>query len=109
MATFNKQGEEILDQTPVAIPVRLSRPATMAEQVRNLVRQQLSQYAADQGHETFEDADDFDVGDDYDPSSPYELEFDQEDAPLPSALPEEAPPPSPPPPEGVPSPEGVTK
>lgn len=76
---YNARGHELPDRTPVAIPVRLTRPPTMAEQVRELVRGELSRQAAASGLETWEEADDFDIGDDFDPSSPYELNFDQED------------------------------
>lgn len=69
---------EFPDDIPVAIPVRLNRPPSLQEQVRNLVRGEMSRLAAEEGNETFEEADDFDVGDDYDPESPYELDFDQE-------------------------------
>lgn len=63
---------------PVAIPARFMRPPTLQEQVRNLVRGEMSRQAAEEGHETFEEADDFDIGDDYDPTSPYEMDFDTE-------------------------------
>lgn len=75
---LDENGHEILDDTPVAIPTKFSRPPTLAEQVRQLVKGAMSAQAAEQGYETFEEADDFMVGDDYDPTSPYEMDFDQE-------------------------------
>lgn len=77
---FDENGHEVLDPTPVAIPVGFRRPPSLQEMIRQYVRRELSQQAAAEGHETFEEADDFDVGDDYDPRSPWELDFDQEHA-----------------------------
>lgn len=76
----DKNGHEIPDPTPVAVPVGWSAPESLVDQVRRLVRQEFSQQARATGHETFEEADDFDVDDDFDPSSPWELNFDQEAA-----------------------------
>lgn len=81
---LNEKGHEVLDATPVARPVGWSRPESLQEQIRRFVRNELSQHAAAQGHETWEEAEDFEVGDDYDPRSPYELDDDQEAAPLPT-------------------------
>lgn len=64
------------DNTPVAIPLRFTRPETIAQQVQRLVVTQFSQMAQAQGFESFEEADDFDIGDDYDPTSPYEQNFE---------------------------------
>lgn len=76
MPKLDKKGHEVLDDTPVAIPLRFSRPETLAEQVRSLLYGELSRFADSQGYETMEEADDFDVGDDFDPASPYEYDFD---------------------------------
>lgn len=69
---------EKLDATPVAIPMKFKRPETLAEQVRNVLRGEMSRYAENQGFESFEEADDFDVEDEYNPRSPHEMEIDQE-------------------------------
>lgn len=74
---LNERGHEILDDTPVAIPMRFTRPPTQLDEMRRLLRL-ASQEASDHGMETFEEADDFDIGDDYDPQSPWELSVDQE-------------------------------
>lgn len=60
------------------LPVGFSRPPTLAEQVARLVRsQQMADFAAAQGLESFEEADDFDIPDDpVDPTTPYEADFD---------------------------------
>lgn len=81
MSKLNARGHEILDDTPVAMPVGFNRPPTLADQIRAMVKGELSRQASEQGLETFEDADDFDVDDDMDPSSPWELNFDQESTP----------------------------
>lgn len=83
MAKLNENGHEILDPTPMAIPIGFKRPETLAEQIKRMVRsERLAQEAEAQGYETWEEADDFDVDDDFDPSSPYEQHFDT-DIPLP--------------------------
>lgn len=82
---YSPDGEEVMDATPVEMPVNLKRPPSLQERVRDLVRSERLRDAAMQaGKETFEEADDFDVGDDYDPTSPYEQNFDQMNEPVPS-------------------------
>lgn len=74
---------ELLDPTPMAIPVGYKQPETLADQIRRMVRsERLAQEVEAAGFETWEEADDFDVDDDFDPTSPYEQNFDQ-DIPLP--------------------------
>lgn len=75
---LGKHGEEIGDPTPVAIPMRFLRTENIIDEVRRTVRAELSNQAADQGFESFEEADDFDVGDDFEPASDYELDAEQE-------------------------------
>lgn len=61
---FDEKGREIPDPRPMAIPAGWDRPETLQDQIKRLIRVQLSQQAADTGQETFEEADDFDVPDD---------------------------------------------
>lgn len=76
-AILDDRGREVGDPVPMAPPVGVSRPLTLAEQLRLMVRRELSAAAADQGFETFEDADDFDIDDDpLDPHTVYEAVFD---------------------------------
>lgn len=75
---LNADGHEILDNSPVAIPVKFKRVDAITQKVAELVQGEFSRLAEKEGYETFEDADDFDVGDDYDPHSPYELNEEQE-------------------------------
>lgn len=74
LCTFDEDGRECLDVSQVAVPLRFKAQENISAQVARLVETHLSVMAADQGYETFEEADDFDVGDDYDPQSPYELD-----------------------------------
>lgn len=69
-------GQEIPDPRPVRIPAGFRRPETLAEQVQRLVRTHISRDAEQNGMETWEEANDFDVDDDFDPSTPYETFFD---------------------------------
>lgn len=69
-----KNGREIPSNVPVAIPTKFKRPETIAEQVKRMVASQLSIAASQQGHESFEEADDFDVDDDVEIKSKYELD-----------------------------------
>lgn len=65
------------DPTPIAMPSHLRRPPSIQEQIAAAVRSEaFNRYVSQQGLETFEEAEDFDVGDDFDPDSPWELEFD---------------------------------
>lgn len=75
---FDERGREIPDPTPISRPVGFRPPPTLQDQIRAYVRNELSAQAASQGHETFEEADDFDVGEDYEPTSKWELSDDQE-------------------------------
>lgn len=76
LATLDENGSEVLDPTPVAVPLRFQQKISTLDDIRALVRKELSIVAASKGFETFEEADDFDVGD-FDPTSPYELNFEQ--------------------------------
>lgn len=74
---LDDKGREVVDSTPMAIPVGFQRPESLSETIRRLVRsEELRRLAERAGAETFEEADDFDVGDDFDPTSPYETQFD---------------------------------
>ena len=84
---LNESGDEIIDPKPMALPVNFKKPPTLAEQIRQMVRDERIQQGINQaGYETMDEADDFDIGDDYDPSSPYEMDFDpgNPDLPVPS-------------------------
>lgn len=76
-AYLDEFGHEKLDATPMAPPVGYVKAPSLVERIREMIRsERLAMEAAQQGFETFEEADDFDVGDDFDPRSPYEEYFD---------------------------------
>lgn len=73
---LDKNGHEVLDDTPIALPMGFGRPPSLQEQIRQMVRiEHLKMVDAGHDVESPEEADDFDVGDDYDPSSPWEYDF----------------------------------
>lgn len=74
-----KSRVETPDPTPVAMPVNFHRPKPLQEQMREYTRRTLNHLAEQQGAESFEEADDFDIGDETpEPASPHELEFGSE-------------------------------
>lgn len=107
-------GREFPNPTPVAPPIGFVPQKPIYEQIRDMVRREMSLQAEDEEMETFEESDDFEVGDDYDPTSPYEEQFEPEDpwpptaavrdaenavaATRPEPAPVPTPPPAPPPP-----------
>lgn len=73
---FDDEGREIMDPLPIAPPIGYKKAPSISEQIRTMIRsERLRQEAENEGYESFEEADDFDVGD-YDPKSPYEEEFE---------------------------------
>lgn len=83
---------EQLDTTPIEVPIQ--RPLTLKEEMQRFIRQEFSNQLHDDGFETFEESDDFDIDDDFDPLSEYELsdlqeEFIAETPPEPSQDPQE--------------------
>lgn len=68
---YNERGEELPDDTPIEMPLKFKRPPTLQEQIKAMVRREVSISAAEQGFETFEESDDFDVedGDELPPSN----------------------------------------
>lgn len=95
IAILGDRGEEYGNPIPVELPLGYGRPESLIDQMKRMVRSELSQVAGEQGHETFEEADDFDVQDKFDmdpPATKYELmeeEYISEDA-RPDAEPIEA-------------------
>lgn len=75
---LNQDGTPILNPVPIAPPIGYKKHPSMVEVVRDMIRsEKLAQAARDAGHETFEEAEDFDVGDDPDQlRSPFENEHD---------------------------------
>lgn len=74
---YNQKGEELPDPVPMAPPIGYKKQPSMVDMIRNMVRSEALRQAAEKsGHESFEDADDFETGDDDDPSTPYEEVFE---------------------------------
>lgn len=75
-----RKGREYVDPTPVEWPVGLSVPESLEQKIARMVRTSVSSFAKDQGAETFDEADDFDIEEDpdYHPGSAHELDDDQE-------------------------------
>lgn len=74
MKIFDQLGREIPDNTPVHIPPHLARGISRHEEMKAYIRSELSRLAAEEGEETFEEADDFDVDEDPEPFSQYEIQ-----------------------------------
>lgn len=74
-------GKEVLDSTPLEIPLSWKRPPSLRDQIKQFVRSELSNRASEEGFDTFEEADDFDVDEDPDPLSAYELKEAREEVP----------------------------
>lgn len=81
MAHLDEKGREVLDPTPIAVPLRFKRQS-FVEHIQAAVRREMSLMAQNHELESFEDADDFDVGDEDWIRSPYEIDADQEFASL---------------------------
>lgn len=117
-AEFSKLRRSMLDEngheTPNPKPHDLDvglRPPSLQEQIQRLVRNELSNQVQNQGAETFDEANDFDVPEDDDPISPYVIHDMVEEEPIPPANPAEggpqepeSPVPGSTPPEGTPPP-----
>lgn len=78
---LDEMGREVPDPTPVALPVRLRAGVSMVDEVRQAIRQELSQAAEAAGDESFEEADDFEVDDDPMPYSRFEHDAELEGLP----------------------------
>lgn len=70
---FDAHGGEVLNPTPVQPPLGYKPQLSLAEQIRQQVRQLAS--ATDMDPETEEEADDFDIDDDPMIHSPWENDF----------------------------------
>lgn len=74
---LNVRGHEVPDPTVLEPPIGYVATPDIFEQMRRMVRNELSKIAEAQEFETFEEADDFDIDDDpVDYASPYEMYFD---------------------------------
>lgn len=80
-------GKEYPDPTPIEVPIGYNRPETLQETMRRFIRDELSTQYTRSGHESFDEAYDFDIeDDDPDPLSQYEImdmvdEYPPDDSP----------------------------
>jgi len=72
-------GREKPNPVPLAPPVGYVKPISIADQIRQAIKQ-ASFEAAMSGLETEEEANDFDVGEDMEPFSPWENDFEVDPA-----------------------------
>lgn len=79
LSRLNALGQEVLDKTPLAKPVRI-RKISETDKFRSIVQGMLSDHAADRGVESFEEANDFDIDEDPFPQSRFELTVAEEQA-----------------------------
>lgn len=78
MSRLTDDGKEVVDSTPLELPLGYQHPPTLNERIAQALRaERFRQDMIRAGVETFEEAEDFDCGED-DPlaDTPYELEFD---------------------------------
>jgi len=69
---FDDLGREIVSPLPVAPPVGYVKQPDLVQMMRERVANELSRYAQDDGYESFEEANNFEIGDDYEPNTLYE-------------------------------------
>lgn len=72
---LNEAGQELPNPVPLSPPVGYVKPISIADQIREAIRQ-ASFEAQMAGLETEEEANDFDVGEDFMPTSPWENDFE---------------------------------
>lgn len=77
---FDVDEHEFSDPTPVEIPLGMSAPPTMAEMLQMYVRSELRNAGLGAEHESFEEANDFEIDDDVEPRSAYEYHQMHDDA-----------------------------
>lgn len=71
---YNEKGEEIPDPTPIRVTPKVRITPNKLAEFQMMLRT-ASYLAKNEGYETLEESEDFDV-EEYDPTSPWEMEFD---------------------------------
>ncbi|AZL82947.1 hypothetical protein [Apis mellifera associated microvirus 40] len=72
---FDEHGRELPDDTPIAKPVRFNRPGSTLDEIRRNL-DMANRLAQEQGLETFDEADDFQIGDDFEENHPWAEQID---------------------------------
>jgi len=67
---LNPEGKEVNNPKPLFIASEIHRPPSLQEQIQRVLRSNISRQAHEQGHETFEESQDFDVEDPFDSPDP---------------------------------------
>ncbi len=67
------------DTTPLEISIGDEKPLSIHEEMRRFIREEISHAAQQQGQESFEEEDDFDIPDPDEITSPYEMSEMQEE------------------------------
>ena len=76
---LDKKGAEVLDPTPMELPVGFRRPTTdIQEVIATQLKEAMTQQALNNGQETFEEANDFSFDDEDTINSPWEYSADNE-------------------------------
>lgn len=76
--TILQNGKEQNDPRAMVIDANLERPPTLQEQIRRIIKTDLAIQAQNQGYETFEEANDFNIdGEDDEPPTKYEVMTDE--------------------------------
>lgn len=73
---IDKDGREVPDPRPLTVHVDF-RPLTLQEQIARLMQAELSRRAAAKGHETFEEANDFEVDEENFQEPPVQTQYTQ--------------------------------
>lgn len=81
MGRLNEKGHEVLDNTPVVMPLGMKKPVDIQTMIQRQIIRALGEQQSRSGMETFEEADDFDVEDEVELKSAYELQDVPDDQP----------------------------
>lgn len=83
LAQIGEDGLEYGDPIPKAPPAGVGGAMSTNEMIKLMIERELSRRAHEEGFESFEEAEDFEVDDDpLDPHTPYEAVFDPEPPPV---------------------------
>lgn len=69
-ARLTMDGKELFNPTPIAIQTGPGRPLSIQDQIKRILRVEVSRQMEEQGEETFDESIDFEVGDPFDYDDP---------------------------------------
>lgn len=75
---LDENGREIVDSTPrrIALGLGQAKQEPLHVMVKRMIRENANAFAMENGNETFEEANDFDIDDEFVVQTPYERDFD---------------------------------